>query len=70
MEGVFPQFESRHHVELGEQANGMTIYQQFSACREDFHDHMFDSLEKLEDLTLEDMARLGKVCAGGIHLAA
>lgn len=58
VEGVFPEFESRHHVELGEQANDMTVYQQFSACREDFQDHMFDTPEKLEGLTLGDMERL------------
>lgn len=58
VEGVFPEFESRHHVELGEQANDMTIYQQFSACREDFRDHMFDTPEKLEGITLGDMERL------------
>ncbi len=58
VEGVFPVFESRHHVELGERANDMTIYQQFSACREDFQDHMFDSPEKLEGLTLGDMERM------------
>ena len=60
VEGVFPVFESRHHVELGEQANDMTLYQQFSACREDFRDHMFDSPERLEGLTLSDMERMDK----------
>lgn len=58
VEGVFPVFDSRHHVELGEKANDMTLYQQFSACRQDFQDHMFDSPEKLEGLTLGDMERM------------
>lgn len=58
VEGVFPEFESHHHVELGEQANDMSIYQQFRACREDFQDHLFDSPEKLDGLTLGDMERL------------
>ena len=58
VEGVFPNFESRHHVELGEDANDMSIHQQFKACKEDYQAHMFDSSEKLENLTVEDMEKL------------
>lgn len=58
VEGVVPKFESRHHVELGEKANDMTVYQQFAACRDDFQQHMFDSPEKLQGLTFDDMTRL------------
>lgn len=58
VEGVFPNFESRHHVELGEDANDMSIHQQFKACKEDYQEHMFDSNEKLEGLTVEDMDKL------------
>lgn len=59
VEGVFPKFDSRHHVELGSSANDMSLHQQFSACRQDFQDHMFDSPEKLQGLTLGAMERLG-----------
>ena len=60
VEGVFPNFESKHHVELGDDANDMSIHQQFKACKEDFQEHMFDSMEKLEDFTVEDMMKLEK----------
>ena len=58
VEGVFPDFESRHHVELGSEANDMSLHQQFNACREDFQEHMYDSPEKIEGLTFGDMERL------------
>lgn len=58
VEGVFPDFDSRHHVELGSEANDMSLHQQFNACKEDFQDHMFDSPEKIEGLTFGDMERL------------
>lgn len=59
VEGVFPKFDSRHHVELGSAANDMSLHQQFSACRQDFQDHMFDNPEKLQGLTLGAMERMG-----------
>ena len=58
VEGVFPEFDSKHHVELGSAANDMSIHQQFSACREDFQEHMYDSAEKLQDITLEEIERM------------
>ena len=58
VEGVFPDFGSIHHVELGAAANDMSLHQQFSACREDFQEHMYDSPEKLRDLTLGAMERM------------
>ena len=58
VEGVFPEFESRHHVELGAEAKDMSLYRQFGACREDFQDHMYDSPEKLSGLTFADMERM------------
>lgn len=58
VEGVFPDFESRHHVELGDAANDMSLHQQFSACREDFQDHMYDCPEKLQGLTVGEMERM------------
>lgn len=58
LEGVFPDFGSRHHVELGDEVKDMSLHQQFSACRSDFQDHMFDDPEKLEGLTLGDMERM------------
>ena len=58
VEGVFPDFDSRHHVELGEAANDMSVHQQFKACKEDFQLHMFDNFEKLEGLTVGDMEKL------------
>lgn len=58
VEGVFPKFDSVHHVELGQSANDMTVYQQFNACKEDFQLHMFDNPEKLEGLSVGDMERL------------
>ncbi len=60
VEGVFPAFDSIHHVELGEKANEMTLHEQFSACREDFRDHLFDDPEKLRDLTLGEMERMDR----------
>lgn len=58
VEGVFPKFDSKHHVELGSDANDMSIYQQFSACKEDFQDHMYDSPEKLQGITFGEMERM------------
>ena len=58
VEGVFPEFDSKHHVELGKKATDMTLHQQFSACREDFQDHMYDSLDKLEGISFGAMERM------------
>ena len=58
VEGVFPKFDSRHHVELGRAANDMSLHRQFSACREDFQDHMYDSPEKLQGITFGAMERM------------
>lgn len=58
VEGVFPEFDSKHHVELGSTANDMSLHQQFSACREDFQDHMYDSPEKLQGITFGAMERM------------
>lgn len=58
VEGVFPEFDSRHHVELGEDANDMTLHQQFSACRRDFQEHMYDDLEKLDGISFGEMERM------------
>ena len=58
VEGVFPEFESMHHVELGTAANDMSVHQQFSACREDFQDHMYDTYDKLQGITFGAMERM------------
>lgn len=58
VEGVFPKFDSKHHVDLGSAANDMSLHQQFSACREDFQDHMYDSPEKLQGITFGAMERM------------
>lgn len=58
VEGVFPDFDSRHHVELGDAAKDMSLHQQFSACREDFQDHMYDCPEKLAGITFGAMERM------------
>ncbi len=58
VEGVFPKFDSKHHVELGNAADDMSLHQQFSACREDFQDHMYDSPEKLQNITFGAMERM------------
>lgn len=58
VEGVFPDFESIHHVELGVAANDMSLHQQFNACKEDFQDHMYDSTEKIQGLTFGAMERM------------
>ena len=58
VEGVFPEFESKHHVELGNVANDMSIHQQFNACKEDFQNHMYDSPEKLQDISFGAMERM------------
>lgn len=57
LEGVFPEFEAIHHVELGEAARDMSLHQQFSACRADLQDHLYD-IELPDDLTLGDMERM------------
>ena len=58
VEGVFPEFDSKHHVDLGSAANEMSLHQQFNACREDFQDHMYDSPEKLHGITFDAMERM------------
>lgn len=58
VEGVFPEFDSKHHVDLGSAANNMSLHQQFSACREDFQDHMYDCPEKLQGITFGAMERM------------
>lgn len=58
VEGVFPEFDSKHHVELGSAANDMSLHQQFSACREDFQGHMYDNPEKLQGITFGAMERM------------
>ena len=58
VEGVFPEFDSKHHVDLGSAANDMSLHQQFSACREDFQDHMYDSPEKVQGITFGAMERM------------
>ena len=58
VEGVFPEFDSRHHVELGTAANDMSLHRQFSACRADFQEHMFDTPEKLQGITVGAMERM------------
>ena len=58
VEGVFPDFDSIHHVELGNIANDMSIHQQFNACREDFQDHMYDDPDHLRDISFGAMERM------------
>lgn len=58
--GVFPEFDSVHHVELGHDANDMSLHRQFSACKSEFLDHMYDDPEKLEGISIGDMERLEK----------
>lgn len=58
IDGVFPDFDSNHHVELGDAANDMSLHQQFTACKNDFLDHMYDDPQKLQGVTLGDMERL------------
>lgn len=58
VEGVFPDFESIHHVSLGDAAADMSLHQQFSACKEDFQDHMYDCPEKLQGITFGAMERM------------
>lgn len=58
VEGVFPEFDSRHHVDLGIAANDMSLHQQFRACREDFQEHMYDSPEKLQGISFGAMERM------------
>ena len=58
VEGVFPDFESRHHVDLGSAANDLSLHEQFSACRADLQDHMYDSPDILEGITFSAMERM------------
>lgn len=58
VEGVFPEFDSKHHVDLGSAAKDMSLHRQFSACREDFQDHLYDSPETLRDITFGAMERM------------
>lgn len=60
VEGVFPVFDSNHHVELGEKARDMSLHKQFSACRDDFWDHMYDNPDKMKDITIGQMEKLEK----------
>lgn len=57
-EGVFPEFDSKHHVDLGSAANDMSLHLRFSACREDFQDHMYDCPEKPQGITFGAMERM------------
>lgn len=58
VEGVFPDFESRHHVDLGSAANDLSLHEQFSACRADLQDHMYDNPDILEGITFGAMERM------------
>jgi len=58
VEGVFPDFESRHHVDLGSSANNLSLHEQFSACRADLQDHMYDNPDILEGITFGAMERM------------
>lgn len=60
IEGVFPEFNSIHHVDLGDSVKDMSLHQQFSACKIDFQDHLYDNPQKLERITFGDMERLDK----------
>ena len=50
--GVFPNFESRFDVNLGDEARSMSAYEQALAVRDAFQDHMYDDPRYLEGLTL------------------
>lgn len=58
VEGVFPDFESRHHVDLGSAANDLSLHEQFSACRADLQDHIYDNPDILEGITFGAMERM------------
>ena len=59
VEGVFPSFDSLHHVELGQRANDMSLHEQFSACREDLQEHLFDSDHfELRDISFGQFERM------------
>ena len=58
VEGVFPDFESRYHVDLGSVANNLSLHEQFSACRADLQDHMYDNPDVLEGITFGAMERM------------
>lgn len=58
LEGVFPDFDSRHDVDLGSEGTDMSLHRQFSACKADFQDHMYDSPDKLEGMTFGDLFRM------------
>ena len=58
LEGVFPEFDSIHHVELGKDVHDMSLHKQFNACREDFQDHLYDPGKKLEGIKFGDMERM------------
>lgn len=58
VEGVFPDFESRHHVDLGSTANDLSLHEQFSSCRADLQDHMYDNPDILEGITFGAMERM------------
>lgn len=60
VEGVFPEFDSLHHVELGSKANGMSLYEQFNACREDLQQSISDNHELRENVTFGEMERLAE----------
>ena len=57
VEGVFPVFDSFHHVELGEDAKDLSLYQQFDACKKDFQDNLYEDVD-LSAFTIGDMERM------------
>lgn len=57
--GVFPEFDSRHTVDLGD-VRGMSLHQQFTRCKEDFQAHMYDSPEMLDGVTFGQMEKMDK----------
>lgn len=58
VEGVFPEFDSLHHVELGQEAKDLTIRQQFKLCKDDLQEHLYDDPSLKQALTFGDMLRL------------
>lgn len=58
LEGVFPEFEHIHHVDLGEAAKDMSLHQQLKACKEHYQHHLFDNRDALKDITLGDMMKM------------
>lgn len=56
--GVFPEFESKFEINLGQDANDMTLSQQFGKCKEGLQNSLGNNLDKLGDIPIDAFDKL------------